>query len=216
MSTEIENQTFALRSDLHIVRKIWHMGTGCIGLFAYSHFDLSAKTMSWGLLTLAIVAILVEITRLKVSAVNRVVLKLMKPFLRDSEKNSMSGFPFYALGVALSFLLFDEKIAVLSSLFLIFADPICSFFGVLYGKDKIFGNKSMQGAMAGFIICYAITFLYGGYYYQPGLELLVFSIIVGLVGAVSELCSVFIDDNLSIPVVSGLGITLVNNLIPIL
>jgi dolichol kinase len=219
MSTVVENsieeQSFALRSDLHITRKLWHMGTGLIGLFVYHQFQLSANSMAWGLMSLAIVAILVEVSRLKIPAINKIVLKVMKPFLRESERNSMSGFPFYALGISLSFLMFDEKIAVLSALFLMFSDPISSLFGILYGKDKIIGNKSLQGAMAGFIVCYALTFLYGAYYFMPGVELLVFSLVAGVIGSVSELCSIVVDDNLSIPVVSGLGITLLNFIIPI-
>ena len=219
MSTVVENsleeQSFALRSDLHITRKLWHMGTGLIGLFVYNQFQLSANSMAWGLLSIAVVALLVEISRLKVAAINNVVLKVMKPFLRESERNSMSGFPFYALGVSLAFLMFNEKIAVLSALFLMFSDPISSLFGVLYGKDKIVGNKSLQGAMAGFIVCYTLTFLYGAYYFRPGIELLIFSLVAGIIGSVSELCSVIVDDNLSIPVVSGLGITLLNFIIPI-
>lgn len=219
MSTDIENaledQSLALRSDLHITRKLWHMGTGVFGLFIYNQFQLSANSMAWGLLTLAITAVVIEISRLKINAINKIVLKVMKPFLRESERNSISGFPFYALGISLAFLMFDEKIAVLSALFLMFSDPISSLFGVLYGKDKIIGNKSLQGAMAGFIVCYILTFLYGAYYFRPGIELLIFSLVAGVIGSVSELCSVIVDDNLSIPVVSGLGITLLNLIIPI-
>jgi len=45
-----------------------------------------------------------------------------------------------------------------------------------------------------------------------GTHLLVFSIIAGIIGAASELVSAFnIDDNLTIPVISGLGMTILNN-----
>jgi dolichol kinase len=219
MSTEIENsieqESFALRSDLHLTRKLWHMCTGLIGLSIYSSLGLSSDEMAWALLSLALSAIAVEITRLKVPSVNRVVLKVMKPFMRESEKDSMSGFPFYALGVSLALLMYSEKIAVLAALFLMFSDPISSLFGILYGRDKIIGNKSLQGAMAGFVVCYVLTFLYGSYYYRPGVELLVFSLIAGVIGSVSELCSILVDDNLTIPIVSGLGLTLLNFIIPI-
>lgn len=219
MRTEIENsiekESFALRSDLHLTRKLWHMCTGLVGLSFYSGLGLSSQEMAWALLILAISAIAVEITRLKVMAVNKVVLKIMKPFMRESEKNSMSGFPFYALGVSLALLMFDEKIAILAALFLMFSDPISSLFGILYGKDKIVGNKSLQGAMAGFIVCYILTFVYGSYYYRPGVDLLLFSVVAGVIGSISELCSIFVDDNLTIPIVSGLGLTLLNFVIPI-
>ncbi|WP_096910195.1 diacylglycerol/polyprenol kinase family protein [Halobacteriovorax marinus] len=214
MSTEINN-SMALRSEVHLTRKLWHMGTGLSGLSIYNHFSLESRDMGIYLMALGLAALLVEFTRLNVSSFNAIILKVMKPFMRESERNSLSGFPFYALGAAISLLLFEEKIAILSILFLIFADPISSFFGILYGKDKIISNKSLQGCIAGFLVCYILTFAYGSYFYRPGVDLLVFSVLAGLFGALSELCSIVIDDNLTIPVLSGLGITAINILIPI-
>lgn len=214
MRAEIKN-TLALRSEIHLTRKLWHMGTGLIGLSIYNQLELEARQMGMFLLILGVVALAVEFARLNFSTINVIVLKFMKPFMRESERNSLSGFPFYALGAAISLLLFSEKIAILSILFLIFSDPISSFFGILYGKDKIITNKSVQGCVAGFLVCYSLTFLYGSYFYKPGIDLLIFSIIAGAIGTVSELCSVVIDDNLTIPVLSGLGLSVVNFIIPI-
>jgi dolichol kinase len=97
-------------------------------------------------------------------------------------------------------------------MFLVFSDPLSSFFGVLYGKDKILPNKSLQGAVAGFFTCYLITLFYAMNTSTLGTHLLVFSILAGIIGAASELVSAFnIDDNLTIPVLSGLGMTVLNN-----
>ncbi|PIK13814.1 hypothetical protein [Halobacteriovorax sp. JY17] len=214
MSTDIRS-TLALRSEIHLTRKLWHMGTGLVGLSVHNQFGLATSQTGMFLLILGIAALLVEFVRLNFSSVNTIVLKFMKPFMRESERNSLSGFPFYALGAAISLLLFEEKVAILSILFLIFADPISSFVGILYGKDKIISNKSVQGCVAGFLVCYILTFGYGSYFYKPGVDLLVFSILAGAIGALSELCSVLFDDNLTIPVLSGLGLTIVNLVIPI-
>ncbi|OUR96240.1 hypothetical protein A9Q84_07735 [Halobacteriovorax marinus] len=211
----IEDQSLALRSDLHIARKVWHTVTGLVGLSIYNQLQLSSNEMGKYLLILAVVALALELLRLKVPRINEVFLIFMKPFVRESERNSLTGFPFYALGISLSLLMFEEKIAVLSALFLIFSDPISSLFGILYGKDKIIGNKSLQGAIAGFVVCYSLTFLYGSYFYRPGVDLILFSFIAGVIGSLSELCSVIVDDNLAIPVLSGLGLTLINYIIPI-
>ena len=73
-------------------------------------------------------------------------------------------------------------------------------------------NKSLQGAVAGFFTCYLITLFYAMNTTTLGTHLLVFSIVAGVIGAASELVSAFnIDDNLTIPVLSGLGMTLLNN-----
>lgn len=206
---------FRLRTDLHLVRKIWHIITGSLGLFAYYKMGISAHTVATVLLIFSVLTFTVEFLRLRNDSLNRVVLSVMKPFMRESEKTSVSGMPFYALGVSLSLFFFPTMVAILSVLFLIFADPIASFFGILYGKDKILPNKSLQGTIAAFSVCYIVTLVYGLIHTGSSMNVLVFSIFGGLIGALSELCSQFVDDNLCIPVLSGLGLTILNYFIPL-
>lgn len=204
-----------VRSDLHIVRKLWHMATGLIGLTFFYKSGISTDAMASALLFFSTCSFLLEFFRLRNEKVNQLLMTVMKPIMRESEKNSVSGMPFYALGVSLSLFFFPERIAVLSVLFLVFADPIASFCGVLYGRDKILPNKSLQGTIAAFSVCYIVTLVYGLIHASPSMNLLVFSILAGVIGAVSELCSQFVDDNLCIPVISGLGLFLVNFLITV-
>lgn len=201
---------FRMRNDLHLLRKAWHMATGLTGLAVYYYSNLSLQTVANTLLVFALAAFVFEFIRLRNEKLNLVVMALMKPFMRESEKTSVSGLPFYALGVGLTLTLFPERIAILSVLFLIFADPIASVFGILYGKDKILPNKSLQGTLAAFTVCYVITIVYGMRFSNPNINLLCFSLLAGVVGSFSELCSRFIDDNLSIPVISGTFLYLIN------
>lgn len=205
------NKALAKRSDLHLLRKLWHMGVGSLCLFVYYQTGEDQHFWAWSILGVAAAGFVFDFARHRSTAMNDVVLRIMGPFMRSSEKNGMSGFPFYALGVGLALLLFKKEIALLATFFLVFSDPISSFFGIIYGKDKIMPNKSLQGAIAGFFTCYLITLFYGLYYGADGNPLLWFSISAGLVGAISEMLSAFnVDDNLTIPVVSGLGITVLN------
>ena len=205
--------TLRLRSDLHITRKIWHMATGLIGLAFYQKTKVSTETFAAMLLAFSAASFLFEYLRLKNEMINHLVLKVMKPVMRESERNSISGLPFYALGVSLSLFFFPERLAVLSVLFLIFADPIASFCGILFGRDKILPNKSLQGTIAAFSVCYIVTLVYGLIHTAPSMNLLIFSIVAGVIGAISELCSQFVDDNLCIPVISGAGLFLINFLV---
>lgn len=208
----VNKPVFRMRDDLHVVRKLWHMGTGLLGLFAHITLNLQNSQTGYALLGLAFAAFSVEVARLRIPKVNEVVMILMGPFMRESERNHVSGFPFYALGASISLLLFEEKVAILSILFLIFSDPISSFFGILLGRDKILPNKSLQGSLAGFITCYVVALFYLRHYGHDSLAALGFALCGGIVGAISELLSVFIDDNLTIPVVSGFGLTLINEI----
>lgn len=208
--------TFNLRSDVHYLRKLWHMGTGLTGLVLYYVLDFKAYQAGYCLFALAIAGFIVEFFRLKNTGCNKFIMSFMRPFMRECEKTSISGLPFYALGVALAIFFYEEKIAVLSTLFLIFADPISSLVGILHGRDKIFGKKSLQGSLAGFATCYFLSLFYGLTYTTPNFDLFFFAVGGGIVGSLSELFSVNIDDNLTIPVLSGLGLTLLNMLFPVL
>ncbi len=204
------------RNDLHLLRKLWHMATGLTGLGLYSLGEFSQRETALILFSLAILGFAVEFLRLKVSFVNTIVMKLMGPFMRESEANGLTGFPFYALGTSFSLFFFPEKIAILSILFLIFSDPISSFFGILYGRDQILPNKSLQGTLAGFVTCYFVCMFYLIQNGATGFYTIAFAIVAGVIGSVSELLSIFIDDNLTIPVVSALGLSALNALIPLL
>jgi diacylglycerol kinase (CTP) len=202
------------RSDLHILRKLWHVATGSLALFFYLRSDLDARF--WGFLALGVASIgfVVDLTRTRFEPMNKFILTCMGPLMRRSERDGISGLPFYALGISLALFMYSKHIAILSIMFLVFSDPMSSFFGVLYGKDKIMPNKSLQGAVAGFFTCYLITLFYAMNTSTIGTHILIFSIVAGLIGSLSELVSAFnIDDNLTIPVLSGLGLTLLNRFI---
>lgn len=204
-----------LRSDLHLARKFWHIMTGIVGVALYKATGVDSDDLALYLFGLSLAAFTVDFLRLRNESLNQILISIMKPFMRESERNSVSGLPFYALGVSLSFFLFPEKIALLATLFLIFADPIASFFGILYGKDKLLPNKSLQGTVAAFTVCYIITLFYGIIDGTHSLHLVLFGVLAGISGAISEMFSQFADDNLCIPVISGLGLYFINLFIPI-
>jgi len=204
------------RSDLHILRKLWHMSTGTLGLFIFLHSGQSQNFWATVILLIALAGFSMDLVRNKVPALNKLVIKFMGPLMRRSEKDGVSGLPFYALGVSLSLFFYSRDIAIVSTMFLVFSDPLSSFFGILYGKDKILPNKSLQGAVAGFFTCYLITLFYAMNTSELGTHLLIFAIVSGVIGSASELASAFnIDDNLTIPVISGLGMTLLNKYVTV-
>ncbi len=209
--TTSSTRTLAKRSDLHLLRKIWHMGVGSTCLYTYYRTGEHQVFWAWMVLAIALTGFAFDFARARSSALNDMVLRIMGPFMRSSERNGMTGLPFYALGVSIALHAFQKEVALLAIMFLVFADPISSFFGIVYGKDKIMPNKSLQGAIAGFFTCYLIALFYGMSYGGAGTNLLWFAILGGVVGALSEMMSAFnVDDNLTIPVISGVGLTILN------
>ena len=194
------------------MRKLWHMVTGGVGLWAFYAFDMELRTWAYLTLLVSFSGFTLDLIRLRWDFANQIFMKVGGVVMRESEKQSFSGLPFYALGVSISLFLFPRHMALMSIFFLVISDPISSLVGILYGKDKILPNKSVQGTLAGAITCFAIALTYCLMFVPFSLSVLLFSIFAGILGAASELFSVVIDDNLSIPVISGIGLVALNSI----
>ncbi len=204
--TNVTPSGFKNRSDLHVARKIWHMSAV---FFIFTLWMILPYWLSMALLTLSwLMFIPVDILRHKNPALNQHLLKTLRPIMRGSEVHKLAGTSYLLTGVLLITLFFNSSVVAVSLLFLAFADPIASFIGIKYGKDKIFGHKSVQGFMAAFLVCAALTFLFLAYK-RVSEHLLIVSLLSGLVGALSELIPIAkLDDNFSMPVLSSVGLTI--------
>lgn len=206
VETNLTLSGFKDRSDLHIARKIWHM-SGVFGLFAavvlFSHWvSIIILVISW----LAFVP--GDWLRLKNPVFNRAITNLFRPILRSNELNRLAGTTYLLTGALLIALFFNKGVVGLSLLFLAFADPIASYVGIRYGKDKLFGHKSVQGFIAAFFVCMLLSFLFLSYYEIHG-YVLVASLLAGLIGALAELIPFAkLDDNFTMPVLSSIGLTI--------
>jgi dolichol kinase len=195
------------RSDIHYARKIWHM-TGVFGMFlAYVYLppavSMTILVVAWSLF------VPFDFLRHKHAALNDWAIHAFKPIMRQSEVRKLAGTTYLLSGVLIVDILFPQPVVALTLLFLAFADPIASDFGILYGKDKIFGHKSIQGFMAAFFVCAFLTFAFLLYHNYLRERLIVVSLLAGLVGAFAELIPIGkLDDNLTLPVISAVGLSL--------
>ncbi len=198
---------FKNRSDLHVERKVWHVSAVFIIFFCwvtipYYWLSISLLVLAWALFIPA------DILRQKNPQLNTKLTRLLRPIMRSTELNRLAGTTYLLTGVLLIALVFNADVVALSLLYLAFADPIASFIGIKYGKDKIFGHKSVQGFIAAFVVCAITTELYLTYHHVPE-HIHVVSLLGGLVGALSELIPVGkVDDNFSMPVLSSIGLTI--------
>lgn len=203
--TQVTHSGFKNRSDLHLARKIWHM-TGVFSLFL--GWQIMPFWLSMTLLGLAwVVFVPVDIVRQKNIHMNQNLTRLFKPIMRSNELNKLAGTTYLLTGVILIALVFNKGVVSLSLLFLAFADPIASYVGIKYGKDKIFGHKSVQGFVAAFIVCAVICYCFL-FYNGVQEHLLIVSLLAGLLGALAELIPLAkLDDNFTMPILSSLGLT---------
>ncbi len=189
------------RQDLHLARKIWHFSGVVLMATLYTGLEKD-KALRYLVLASVLVGGL-DLLRQHWPALNRCLTALFLPFMRKEELHRTSGLTYMLLGITLATLFFPKEIVVLSLLLFALSDPAASYFGLKYGRDRLWGSKSLQGALAAFITSTLVGVLY---FYLTGalLERVVLaSLLTGFIGTLSELAPIGrLDDNLTFPLVS--------------
>lgn len=198
------NEVYRLkvRTDLHLARKAYHTFGVLIIVALYQALTREQGIMALGI-AMAIV-IPLDFLRLRVSKLNRLIFNLLGTFLRREEATRLSGMTHLFIGAFVIIVLFPKHVATLSFLYLAFGDPIASAIGVMYGKDKILPNKSLQGTLAAFVVCALISLVYFNVTGIMHERLVLVTVIGGVIGALSELVTLGkLDDNFTIPVLGA-------------
>ena len=196
------------KKEFHLLRKVWHI-LGVLFLFTFLYFTgLERAQQIIGLLVFMGLVLAFELVRLNNKKFNRFFFKFLKPFMRKNELNGFSGVFPLMLGVLVVLVVFPPLIAQMSILFLAFGDPVASFIGLLYGKTKVFREKTLEGFIGCWLCCcFLVASFWPQIYFDKMLSLSLFAISAGFIGAVSELLDlVGVNDNFTIPVFSACGL----------
>ena len=193
-----------MRTDLHLARKGWHMLMGLVIAFVF----LSGMKVGTAVVTLGTILgfdLLMETARLRIPAVNDAIMRFWGPFMRASEMERMSAIPHYLAATILAIAIFPKPVAVLSILYLACGDPTASLFGILYGHKsvRLANGKSLIGTLAGVLTCALVTFIFLKTVPVSDTALLTLTVVGGIAGGTAELVPLDIDDNFTIPVISG-------------
>jgi hypothetical protein len=78
--------TLKKRSDLHLVRKVWHM-TGVL-VIAYLHTIIPRNTALLLLTAVSLFTITTDLIRINSVKFNSMVMQLFQPIMRENEVNS--------------------------------------------------------------------------------------------------------------------------------
>jgi dolichol kinase len=203
-ASQLFSSRLSLRSELHLARKVWHMTMGmAIALLYQAGVPVGvAVSILSAFLALALV---VEVIRLRHSKLNHHMIRLFAPLMRRSEVNRCTGIPFYLASSIFAIAAFPKPVAVLSILFLACGDPIASLMGILFGYRSVrFANgKSLVGTLAGVVTCCLVALVYLQAIAFPPAAIFAMTLLGGVAGGTAELLPLDMDDNLTIPVVSG-------------
>ena len=194
-----------LRTDLHLVRKAYHVVMGALTAFIYLLSGMSPGTGVMILGTVLGIVFLVETARLRIPSFNEKVLRLWAPFMRTHEYSRPSAVLPYVASMIVAILIFPKPVAVLSILYLAVGDPMASLVGILYG-DKSYrlpSGKSLIGTAAGVMTCVLLGVVFLNSLALPPVAVAGIALVGGVAGGKAELLPIDVDDNLSIPIASG-------------
>ena len=184
-------------------RKGTHMGALIVPIFYYIS-GLNSYEMSMIMVPAFVLMVMIDISRLRNWPFwRKFASKIISPMIRAHETAGDFTGAFYILGsMCASIALFPKPIAIAALAFIIVGDTFAAIIGRKFGRHR-FKGKSVEGSLG----CLFGTAIVALIMSQLGLPLM-----SGLVGAVvatvTEAVSFDIDDNVSVPLVSGLAMSL--------
>ena len=147
---------------------------------------------------------MVEAVRLRLPGINSLLVSRFALLLKDTESRKVTGATYFILSALAVFLLFDKPIAVAALLFLSLGDPAAALVGRRAPGIRFFG-KSPIGTLAMVLVALGIA----GVLSAAGVGDRHWGLYVGAVTAgMTELLPLPVDDNVTIPLVSGGVMTL--------
>ena len=151
-----------------------------------------------GLVALALGA---ELLKVLIPSVRATFLRIFSPILRSKEqKGGPTGATYFLIGSFLCVFFFDKTLAIVCLCFLTLGDLCAALIGKQWGRIKLFSRKSLEGSLACFVVCAAVALLMK---LHPAV-----AITGALVATVVELLPIGVDDNITMPLISGFAMHL--------
>lgn len=180
------------------LRKLFHsLSAGYAGLYA-----LAGRERTLLVLGVAVgVGAIGEAVRLRHNSFNQWLISRFGGIHREKEKDRPSGIFWTLLGCFLTALLVPERdIVIAAMLYLTVGDGLAGFVGRTWGRLRI-GAKSIEGSMA----CFLGAWVVGAIILTPPVgrhEILIGAIVATMIEALSPAP----DDNLTLPLLSGVAL----------
>jgi dolichol kinase len=152
------------------------------------------------LLALTGIVIILDVVRLRHSTAHSIFVLVFGPVIRRHEVWSLTGATYLLFSSLICVFVYDKPVAVAAISFLVLGDLMAAIVGTRWGRVRVWG-KTIEGAVACFVTCLIVVWVI------PELSLRV-GLAGALVAAVVEIVPVPLDDNLSIPLMSGLAMQL--------
>ena len=186
-------------------RKMYHVLASSLFplVYLYPPFHLSPmETRKWLLIVAGscfMVSFILDFLRLRDHRFNSWFMTLFSEFVRRTETNKFNGSTFLCLAFSLVIFFFSRNVAITAMFFLSLGDAAAELGGKNFGRLKILG-KSLEGTTAFFLVAFLIAYIL--------FESWQIALVGALAGALVELFSFELDDNLTVPIGSALALSL--------
>ena len=190
---------FSLKDELQ--RKSLHLAMIVIPAWVYF---TPRNTALLGLIIATFVTVAVDLLRLSDHRLKRFFARFFRSLIRRHEEEHLIGSTYYMIAALLSVIVFDREIAIAALVFLVLGDSIAAIVGKRFGRPMYWG-KSPHGSIACFLVCVG-----------AGIPLLGdwrLAIVGAAAAAIAEALPVPMDDNMRVPILSGVVMQLVAQLL---
>jgi dolichol kinase len=201
MATAQPTETGQIPFSQELVRKATHMGALSIPV-GYHFLSLDKATALYIMVPIACLMVAIDVARLRNRGFWRNVAgPLAGRMVRGHEvAGDFTGATYILISACLTIGLYEKHIAIAALAFIVVGDTFAALIGRKLGRHW-FGRKSVEGSLGCLLGTVIVAVL------APGLTLAV-ALTGAVVATITEALSAGIDDNISVPIVSGLAMTL--------
>ena len=197
-----------IRNVFHVANAVWVL---CLVEYVlYTHARLLGVAVAG-----AIWAWSMEIGRRNSEAVNRFLMTVFGPVAHPHEAHRVNSATWYATALVILAVSFDVQCGVAGLAVLGLGDPMAALIGRRWGRTRLVNGRSLEGSLAFvFFGTIAAVLALSLWYAELGAgPIVLLSVVAAVFGAVAELLTRRIDDNLAIPVVGAFGMQVASWLI---
>lgn len=183
-----------------LYRKSIHVSSILLPLGWRYLLDYDRRLFVMILFPMALVALLVELFRLENPTVKRLFFRSVGIMLRRHEMSDLTGASYLLTSALIAAAFFPRDIAFCVLCFVAVGDTMAALVGKAWGKRRYtLVGKTVEGSLA----CFISTFIFALFFIKPSL-----AFTGAFLATLAEASPLPVDDNIKIPLISGLGMYL--------
>ena len=196
---------------INYTRNMFHIGMG-LGSAALYHYLLSRGQAILLVGLFVAFVTFVEVSRRLSKKMNDFFIdKMYKSIVRPFERHKISSATFFLAALFILAIFFPKPSTVIALITLALADPAASITGKLWGKKKLYKDKSYLGTTVFFSISFLATLIFFAFssFSFSFFYMLFGAFFIAAVSTLSELFATRLDDNFTIPIMCAIAATII-------